>query len=74
VLRALLARVRVGVEEVQVADDDADFLEDEGLKHETTHQSLAGQGAASPLSTIARPMTRRLALAGVTYFSHCGLP
>src|SRR3984893_6416610 len=53
VLGALLPRVRVGVEEVQVADDDADFLEDEGLEHKTTHQSFGratGARALSPLS------------------------
>jgi len=34
VLSAFLAGVRVGVKEVDVADDDADFLEDKRLKHE----------------------------------------
>ena len=36
VLGTLLALARIRVEEVQVTDDDADSLEDEGLEHETT--------------------------------------
>jgi hypothetical protein len=36
VLGALLPPVRFGVEEIQVADDDTDPLEDEGLQHMTT--------------------------------------
>ena len=36
VLGALLPRMRVGVEEIQVAYDDANSFEDEGLQHGTT--------------------------------------
>jgi len=39
VLGALLPRERVGVDEIQVADDDANSLEDEGLQHMTTFTS-----------------------------------
>ena len=48
VLRPLLSGVRVGVEEVDVADDDADLLEDEGLEH-----------ANHPLTRPGRPRSRR---------------
>src|SRR6202034_233378 len=39
VLGPLLPRVRVRVEEVDIADDDANLLEDEGLQHGTTLNS-----------------------------------
>ena len=63
-LGALLPRVRVGVEEIQVADDDANSLEDEGLQHMSTFTSSydpdAGRGGAvAPLLTISRPAMGR---------------
>src|SRR5579859_6859015 len=38
--RPLLPRVRIGVEKVQVPDDDADLLEDERLEHVLNHPSV----------------------------------
>jgi hypothetical protein len=75
-----LSRVRVRVEEVQVADDHADAFEDEGLKHETTHRyRWPGKGDAAAVSHYRPASGGRLAPAGVTYFSRCyrchwGLP
>jgi hypothetical protein len=36
VLGALLPRMRIRIQEVQVTNDDTDSLEHEGLQHETT--------------------------------------
>jgi hypothetical protein len=59
--------MRVGVEEVQVSDDNADFLENEGLEHVTTHQSC-WPGAAHGIAVFHyHPASDgRLAVAGVT--------
>src|SRR6185437_11433199 len=54
VLGSLLPRVRVGVEEVQVADDNADLLEHERLEHETTFESRWPGNSGT--STITRPV------------------
>src|SRR5581483_5947015 len=51
VLGPFLARVRVGIEKVQVADDNADFLENEGLEHETVpSKNFSFRLAARPRS------------------------
>jgi EmrB/QacA subfamily drug resistance transporter len=80
VLGALLPRVRVGVEEVQVADDDANSLEDEGLQHMTTFTSSydpdAGRGQRGRAASHYLPAgdgTSR-SLAALIHFIHCALP
>jgi EmrB/QacA subfamily drug resistance transporter len=80
VLGALLPRVRVGVEEIQVADDDADSLEDESLQHMATFTSSydpdAGReqrGRAASHYLPADGGTSR-SLAALIHFIHCALP
>jgi EmrB/QacA subfamily drug resistance transporter len=80
VLGALLPRVRVGVEEIQVAHDDANSLEDEGLQHVTTFTSSydpdAGRerrGRAASHYLPAGGGTSR-SLAALIHFIHCALP
>ena len=79
-LGPLLPRVRVGVEEIQVADDDANSLEDEGLQHVTTFTSSddpdagrARRGRAASHYLPAGGGTSR-SLAALIHFIHCALP
>ncbi len=80
VLGPLLPRVRVGVEEIQVADDDANSLEDEGLQHMTTFTSSddpdAGRARRERAASHYLPAgggTSR-SLAALIHFIHCALP
>jgi EmrB/QacA subfamily drug resistance transporter len=80
VLGALLPRVRVGVEEIQVADDDANSLEDEGLQHMTTLNSRddpdadrVRRGRAASHYLPAGGGSSR-SLAALIHFIHWALP
>jgi hypothetical protein len=60
VFRSFLSLVRIGVEKVQVADDDADLLEDERLEHVLNHPSVcrprpavAGRGTWEAVSAVS---------------------
>jgi hypothetical protein len=77
VLGPLLPRMRIGVEEVDVADHDADFLEHESLEHMTTFTGSRpgrrpGQARVRRFSLSPGRRWHVQQLAG--YFSHCGLP
>jgi MFS family permease len=80
VLGPLLPRVRVRVEEVDIADDDANLLEDEGLQHGTTLNSRddpdAGRvrrGRAASHYLPAGGGSSR-SLAALIHFIHWALP